>query len=56
MEYVEGGSLETQLQKLGKFREDLASYYCKQIIEGLIYLHEQLVIHGDLKCKKKIIE
>lgn len=50
MEYVDGGSLESQLGKFGNFNERLASFYCRQILEGLKYLHEESVIHGDLKC------
>lgn len=53
MEYVEGGSIESQLQKYrkdGQVMEKLVSKYTYQILKGLSFLHQNKVIHGDVKC------
>lgn len=49
LEYCENGSLQTILKKFGKFPESLVAVYVSQVLEGLIYLHEQGVIHRDIK-------
>ncbi|WWC62426.1 uncharacterized protein I303_105022 [Kwoniella dejecticola CBS 10117] len=49
LEYCENGSLQTILKKFGKFPESLIAVYISQVLEGLIYLHEQGVIHRDIK-------
>ncbi|WVO23738.1 uncharacterized protein IAS62_005094 [Cryptococcus decagattii] len=49
LEYCENGSLQTILKKFGKFPESLVAVYIRQVLEGLIYLHEQGVIHRDIK-------
>lgn len=49
LEYCENGSLQTILKKFGKFPESLVAVYMSQVLEGLIYLHEQGVIHRDIK-------
>jgi serine/threonine protein kinase len=51
MEYVEQGSLETQIKKFGVIDEELVSKYTYQILMGLAHLHANGVVHGDLKCK-----
>jgi serine/threonine protein kinase len=49
LEYCENGSLQSILKKFGKFPESLVAVYVSQVLEGLIYLHEQGVIHRDIK-------
>ncbi|OCF43911.1 STE/STE11/CDC15 protein kinase [Kwoniella heveanensis CBS 569] len=49
LEYCENGSLQTIFKKFGKFPESLVSVYISQVLQGLIYLHEQGVIHRDIK-------
>jgi serine/threonine protein kinase len=51
LEYVENGSLSQIIKpnKFGAFPESLAAIYMKQTLEGLAYLHEQKVIHRDVK-------
>ena len=49
LEYCENGSLQTILKKFGKFPESLVAVYISQVLEGLLYLHEQGVIHRDIK-------
>lgn len=50
LEYCEGGSLLTVRQKFGTFSEQLVAVYTAQILEGLVYLHEQGVVHRDVKA------
>jgi len=47
--YVENGSLERIVTKFGPFPEHLIAVYIAQVLEGLVYLHEQGVIHRDIK-------
>ncbi|KAJ1914287.1 Protein kinase of the Mitotic Exit Network [Tieghemiomyces parasiticus] len=50
MEYVENGSLYHTLRAFGAFPEKLVLAYMVKIIEGLVYLHENQVVHCDLKA------
>lgn len=50
LEYVENGSLGQTLKSFGKFNEKLVATYVTKILEGLHYLHEQQVVHCDLKA------
>ncbi|KAL3692966.1 hypothetical protein R1sor_006617 [Riccia sorocarpa] len=51
LEYVENGSLANIIKpnKFGAFPEQLVAVYIAQVLEGLVYLHEQGVIHRDIK-------
>lgn len=56
MEYCEGGSLQDTIQKYGPLSENLVSgymrqvyYYSLKVLVGLAFLHEQGVIHRDIK-------
>ena len=49
IEYVENGALASVVKKFGNFSEKLCLKYLVQVLEGLAYLHEQGVIHRDLK-------
>ncbi|KAL7423239.1 Protein kinase of the Mitotic Exit Network [Cryptotrichosporon argae] len=49
LEYCENGSLQSIVKKFGKFPESLVAVYVSQVLEGLVYLHEQGVIHRDIK-------
>ncbi|GAA6035315.1 hypothetical protein JCM8097_008813 [Rhodosporidiobolus ruineniae] len=50
LEYVENGSLEKTLKQFGQLPESLVASYVFKILEGLAYLHEQGVVHCDLKA------
>ncbi|KAL9244242.1 hypothetical protein vseg_018039 [Gypsophila vaccaria] len=51
LEYVENGALADIIKpnNFGPFPEHLVALYIAQVLEGLVYLHEQGVIHRDIK-------
>ncbi|KAI8823744.1 uncharacterized protein EV422DRAFT_618547 [Fimicolochytrium jonesii] len=49
MEFCENGSLSSIVKKFGRFPERLVAFYTAQVLDGLVYLHEQGVIHRDIK-------
>ncbi|KIK98973.1 hypothetical protein PAXRUDRAFT_30797 [Paxillus rubicundulus Ve08.2h10] len=49
LEFCENGSLHNICKRFGKFPESLVAVYICQVLEGLVYLHDQGVIHRDIK-------
>ncbi|PFH54052.1 hypothetical protein AMATHDRAFT_53856 [Amanita thiersii Skay4041] len=49
LEFCENGSLHNISKRFGKFPENLVAVYISQVLEGLVYLHDQGVIHRDIK-------
>ncbi|KAK7431908.1 Protein kinase of the Mitotic Exit Network [Neonectria magnoliae] len=49
LEYCENGSLHSICKAYGKFPENLVGVYMTQVLYGLHYLHDQGVIHRDIK-------
>ncbi|KAJ1326312.1 cell division control protein CDC15 [Microdochium nivale] len=49
LEYCENGSLHSICKAYGKFPENLVGVYMTQVLQGLHYLHDQGVIHRDIK-------
>ncbi|QIW97978.1 hypothetical protein AMS68_003496 [Peltaster fructicola] len=49
LEFCENGSLHSICKNFGKFPENLVSHYTGQVLHGLHFLHEQGVIHRDIK-------
>ncbi|KAF9023402.1 hypothetical protein BDZ89DRAFT_1069890 [Hymenopellis radicata] len=48
-EFCEGGSLASLLEHGRIEDEEAVQYYTMQMLEGLIYLHSQNVVHRDIK-------
>ena len=49
MEYMPGGSISSMLKQYGSFQEKVIAKFTRQVVQGLHYLHEQGVIHRDIK-------
>merc|ERR1719213_542080 len=55
LEYMPEGSLRAKLNEFGAFQEDLCATLTKQILSGLCYLHQEKVLHRDLKCANLLL-
>ncbi|XP_010436369.1 PREDICTED: mitogen-activated protein kinase kinase kinase ANP1-like [Camelina sativa] len=57
MEYVSGGSLHDLIKKSGgKLPEPAIRSYTRQILNGLMYIHERGIVHCDLKSQNLLVE
>ncbi len=50
-----GGSVAGLLGLYGAFREDVIVNYTRQILLGLAYLHENHILHRDLKGNNRTL-
>ena len=50
MEYCEGSSLESIYRHHGPLSERLVTRYIIQVLDGLDFLHEQHIVHRDVKA------
>ncbi|KAG7537991.1 Protein kinase domain [Arabidopsis suecica] len=56
MEYVSGGSIHDLIKNSGgKLPEPVIRSYTRQILKGLMYLHDQGIVHCDLKSQNVMI-
>ncbi|KAF6361780.1 mitogen-activated protein kinase kinase kinase 19 [Rhinolophus ferrumequinum] len=49
MEFVPGGSISSIINRFGPLPEMVFCKYTKQILQGIAYLHENCVVHRDIK-------
>ncbi|XP_074071153.1 mitogen-activated protein kinase kinase kinase 19 [Macrotis lagotis] len=49
MEFVPGGSISSIINRFGPLPEMVLSKYTKQILQGVAFLHENCVVHRDIK-------
>eukprot|EP01064_Diplonema_japonicum_P030300 TRINITY_DN5131_c3_g2_i1.p1 TRINITY_DN5131_c3_g2~~TRINITY_DN5131_c3_g2_i1.p1 ORF type:complete len:681 (+),score=103.27 TRINITY_DN5131_c3_g2_i1:55-2043(+) len=49
LEYVPGGSIASLLLRFGSFHEKVVRLYTKQILFGLKFLHNNSILHRDIK-------
>lgn len=56
LEYVPGGSVAALLRNYGAFEEPLVKTFCKQILQGLNYLHERDIVHRDIKGANILVD
>lgn len=50
MEYLSGGSLKDLLNKYGALTETVCRKYTRQVLEGLAFLHKNVIVHRDIKA------
>ncbi|CAG2222565.1 MAP3K2 [Mytilus edulis] len=50
MEYLSGGSLKDLLNKYGALTEGVCRKYTRQVLEGLAFLHKNVIVHRDIKA------
>ena len=55
MEYATKGTIYQKIENEGALTEITISKYCRQILQGLAYLHEEKVVHRDLKCSNILL-
>eukprot|EP01006_Ploeotia_vitrea_P039214 TRINITY_DN66325_c6_g11_i1.p1 TRINITY_DN66325_c6_g11~~TRINITY_DN66325_c6_g11_i1.p1 ORF type:complete len:973 (-),score=107.93 TRINITY_DN66325_c6_g11_i1:75-2993(-) len=55
LEYVPGGSIASLLEKFGRFDETVIKIYTLQILIGLKYLHDNHVLHRDIKAANILV-
>ena len=56
MEYVSGGSIHDLIKRSGgKLPEPEIRSYTRQILKGLMYLHDQGIVHCDLKSQNVMV-
>ncbi|CAG8477824.1 34075_t:CDS:10 [Racocetra persica] len=56
LEYVNGGSIGTVLRSNGPFDERVVKSFTRQILEGLQYLHNQKILHRDIKADNILVD
>jgi mitogen-activated protein kinase kinase kinase len=56
LEYIPGGSIGSCLRKHGKFDEPIVSSLTRQTLSGLAYLHNEGILHRDLKADNILLD
>lgn len=56
LEYIPGGSVGSCLRKHGKFEESVVKSLTRQTLSGLAYLHDQGILHRDLKADNVLLD
>ncbi|XP_037312083.2 mitogen-activated protein kinase kinase kinase 22 isoform X2 [Pungitius pungitius] len=49
VEFMPGGSIKDQLKAYGALTEKVTRRYTRQILQGVSYLHSNMIVHRDIK-------
>ena len=56
MEYINGGNLFSFVKKRRKLSEKTAKFLFRQIIEGIKHIHQNNIVHRDIKLENILID
>lgn len=56
LEYISGGSIGSCLRKHGRFEESIVASLTRQTLSGLAYLHQEGILHRDLKADNILLD
>ncbi|XP_067679391.1 mitogen-activated protein kinase kinase kinase 1-like isoform X1 [Haliotis asinina] len=56
VEWMPGGSLTYLLGRYGSFSDEVIANYTRQILQGLAYLHDNGILHRDLKGANLLVD
>jgi mitogen-activated protein kinase kinase kinase len=56
LEYISGGSIRSCLRKHGKFEASIVASLTRQALSGLAYLHQEGILHRDLKADNILLD
>ncbi|CAG5119590.1 unnamed protein product [Candidula unifasciata] len=50
MEYMPGGSVLDHMKQYGALTENVTRKYTRQVLQGLAFLHKNVIVHRDIKA------
>jgi len=56
LEYISGGNMYKNMFKVKRFEEEAVKFYTAQLALGLAYLHENNLVHRDLKLENVLMD
>jgi serine/threonine protein kinase len=56
VEYCNGGSIKQLIDRFSAFDEKLIKLYVRQILEGLVYLHDLGIVHRNIKNTNILVD
>ncbi|CAF4914413.1 unnamed protein product, partial [Rotaria sp. Silwood1] len=56
LEYIPNGTIDNMLKLFGPFSNNVLQKYTRQIVEGVAYLHDEGVVHRDIKGKNVMLD
>ncbi|KAL6936043.1 hypothetical protein ACO0OL_002234 [Hanseniaspora opuntiae] len=56
LEYVAGGSVGSLIRMFGRFDDELIRFLNHQVLQGLSYLHNQGILHRDMKADNLLLD
>ncbi|DAZ92648.1 TPA: hypothetical protein N0F65_000593, partial [Lagenidium giganteum] len=56
LELITGGELFDKIVSEGRFNEDTARFYFRQLVDGVLYCHQNGVCHRDLKPENLLLD